>query len=363
MKTSVGVVGGGIFGCTVAIELAKRGLAVTLFEAQSELIKVATRNSQNRLHLGLHYPRDLPTAIQSVKGFDSFSKRFPDSIKTKFDNYYALAANASKISKNEFLQFTNSAGITIDEIYPSLLLSGLGLNVNKVQGIWKCREGVIDIEHLAQQVLREIESLPIELKLNSRVNEASRSKNRWSLRTNDSLEFQFDWVVRATYGLDRIQSNLQEVTDRVYEYQQTMILEVESEVDSFGLTIVDGDFLTILPKGFTKNFLVYAPSISTRRKVIGNSYPEDWDKLDSGDLAAFENEIMIRLSEWLTNFKISKVVGVLQTVRTLQPHVSDTDKRTSEIKNIASNFIDIWSGKIDHCVEISQRVSELVRRG
>ena len=33
-------------------------------------------NNQNRLHLGFHYPRDIETGIQSIRGFDLFKNKY-----------------------------------------------------------------------------------------------------------------------------------------------------------------------------------------------------------------------------------------------------------------------------------------------
>ena len=68
----IGVIGGGIFGSEIALELAKNGFSVTLIEKNSNLLMGATSKSVLRLHLGLHYPRDLETAIQSKRGYLNF---------------------------------------------------------------------------------------------------------------------------------------------------------------------------------------------------------------------------------------------------------------------------------------------------
>ena len=78
--SKVAVIGAGAFGVTIAIELANKGHSILLFEKDGEILMGATAKSQNRLHLGLHYPRDLETAIQSKLGFIKFSKRYPTPI-------------------------------------------------------------------------------------------------------------------------------------------------------------------------------------------------------------------------------------------------------------------------------------------
>jgi glycerol-3-phosphate dehydrogenase len=64
----IAVIGAGIFGTEISLKLSREGHDVHLYEKEYEILKGATAGSQNRLHMGLHYPRDLKTAIQSRVG-------------------------------------------------------------------------------------------------------------------------------------------------------------------------------------------------------------------------------------------------------------------------------------------------------
>ena len=44
----VGVIGAGIFGCTTAIELAKKGINVTLMEKNDDILQGASKCNNNR---------------------------------------------------------------------------------------------------------------------------------------------------------------------------------------------------------------------------------------------------------------------------------------------------------------------------
>src|SRR5688500_16266568 len=54
----VAVVGGGIQGCAVALELAHRGIDVVLFERGARLFDGASRHSEGKLHLCFVYAAD-----------------------------------------------------------------------------------------------------------------------------------------------------------------------------------------------------------------------------------------------------------------------------------------------------------------
>ncbi len=74
MKFSVIVAG--LFGSTVAIELAKAGYMVKLFDSTGELLASASGINEYRLHRGYHYPRSMPTALSSRLAEPYFSGEY-----------------------------------------------------------------------------------------------------------------------------------------------------------------------------------------------------------------------------------------------------------------------------------------------
>ena len=87
------VVGGGIFGCSISLELSKSGFDVTLIEKDSDIMGNASKQNHNRIHYGYHYPRSIETATQSLDGLLSFLMTYKESIINNFPNYYSVAKN------------------------------------------------------------------------------------------------------------------------------------------------------------------------------------------------------------------------------------------------------------------------------
>ena len=61
----VAVIGGGWYGCYIALSLAKQGCKVILFEAKSDLFRGCSGTYGIRVHAGPHYPRSLVTRRES----------------------------------------------------------------------------------------------------------------------------------------------------------------------------------------------------------------------------------------------------------------------------------------------------------
>ena len=100
------VVGGGIFGTTVATMLATSGYNVILHEELSGIMKCASDINQYRLHKGYHYPRSKDTAQECLDGMKSFKRKYGDSIVNgDINHYYAISSRDSLVSKEEYLDF------------------------------------------------------------------------------------------------------------------------------------------------------------------------------------------------------------------------------------------------------------------
>ena len=71
MKKKVGIIGGGIFGLSCAINL-DRTHDVTVFDQAPDIMMGATYANHNRHHLGYHYPRSPDTALQCLESREDF---------------------------------------------------------------------------------------------------------------------------------------------------------------------------------------------------------------------------------------------------------------------------------------------------
>lgn len=183
MKRSVAVIGAGIFGCEIAIELANKGFLVELYEQNENILSGATAKSQNRLHLGLHYPRDIQTAIQSRLGFGTFSERFPTAVRKGFPNYYCIARKGSKVNSSDFEKFALNAEIKIEKTEESVL-NKLGMDTSKISSSYSCDEGVIDIIVLRNLLIKDLSSLPISILLSTKVLSCNRVNDSWEVLTS-----------------------------------------------------------------------------------------------------------------------------------------------------------------------------------
>jgi hypothetical protein len=105
------VVGGGFFGCCLALHLEERfGCAVALVEREKSLLQRASYANQARVHNGYHYPRSFLTALRCRMNFRRFISDFRDCVVANFEKYYAIGKNFSKVTARQYREFCSRIG-------------------------------------------------------------------------------------------------------------------------------------------------------------------------------------------------------------------------------------------------------------
>jgi len=98
----IAVVGGGIFGSTIAWFLAKANYNVDLFEKENDIFKAASGINQYRLHRGYHYPRSIETMLTCFNGEIEFRSVYSESILVgDIEHYYSIAKEGSFVKSVE----------------------------------------------------------------------------------------------------------------------------------------------------------------------------------------------------------------------------------------------------------------------
>ena len=127
---------------------------------------------------------------------------------------------------------------------------------------------------------------------------------------------------------------------------------------------MDGNFFSFLPKGKNNSHLLYHVKHSILKQKNDFKFNNSWleyvklkTKLKINQKKMFED-----LKNYLPdlNFTIKKENYI--SPRVLFANVEKTDKRTSEIFEIKKNYFKIFSGKVDHCVYIAEKILNLLNK-
>ena len=133
----IAVVGGGIYGITIASVLSENN-KVTLFEKNDDILSAASGINQFRLHRGYHYPRSPQTVISSLKSEKSFAQEYRPAIMANTENYYCIAKEKSMTSWKKYLNFLKKFKFEyeVQEI-PNLVTRNVDLSI-------KVKENLLD---------------------------------------------------------------------------------------------------------------------------------------------------------------------------------------------------------------------------
>ena len=343
----IAIVGGGIFGITASIILAKNH-QVELFEKNNELLQSASGSNQYRIHRGYHYPRSPDTVNDIIESESSFKEIFSDAMLTDFEHYYCIAKENSLTSAKQFLDFCNKFQL---EYTPSQLQF---MNKDSIEMCIRVKESVYDPEKLRQVCWKKLKDQNVKIHLGNKV--------------SDDLFEKFDRVVICAYtGINQL---LKQYPTQQNEYQcelcEKPVVKLPESFKNKSVVIMDGPFMCIDPLGNTGLHLLCNVVHEIHQTNIGK-YPSINEKfVDLIDKGIVKNPSQTNFPKFIEStidfipeITKAKHVGSMFTYRAVPPRVEETDARPTIVKEINNKIVTIFSGKITTCVEAARQVEKI----
>jgi len=336
------VIGAGIFGVTTALSLSKK-YDVTLVDSNDEIMGNASKCNHNRLHFGYHYPRSYKTAKQSLDGYELFKNEYKDCILENFPNYY-LVNNSGKVNSDEYKNFCDSLNLKFTNQLPNI-----DMNFENIELSILTEEPIYDFESVKEKLTEKLNKSNINVIFNK------------TIKTKDDLD-GYDIIINMTYSNINVINSIFGISPFKLKLQDVIIPIFKCDINKIGLTIMDGPFCSILPKGFDeKTFLLYNVKHSVIKEIEDFYIPDEWLDDDNIDIDSLIDNIYEQSSKYFHFLKNSDRIGYYRTFRAIP--INDDDERLSSLTiNKVGNveILSLLSGKVTTCCLMANKIFDII---
>ena len=352
------IIGAGLFGSSAAALLANKDVQVDLVEAEEDILQMASRVNHNRIHLGYHYLRSIETAAQSIEGLLSFLFHFGNAVVYQFPNYYAIAKEGSKTTPRQFLDFCEKVGIGYDEELPADRL----FDTNSIEACFRVPEPVYDYQMLKKILKKKLINPYINVFLKTKcIGLKILPDNSFEAKLTTGTKV-YDVVINCTYSnINQINSYLGLPAKKLL-YEDVIIPIFKYPAFAFGLTVMDGPFCSVMPRGMRKNeFLLYHVKESLLNTQLSTEKPEFPKKQFTKAELTGKDGIYDKSSYFMPFLKHVEPIGYNRTTRTV--YENDDDARLTELFTYdgIKNYFTILSGKVTTCIQVALEIKHILQ--
>jgi glycine/D-amino acid oxidase-like deaminating enzyme len=243
------VVGGGFYGCLIAVDLARLGQRVLLVERERDLLLRASYNNQARIHQGYHYPRSFTTAVRSRESFERFVADFPECVDQSFDKYYAVGRELSKVTAGYFETFCRRIGAPIEPAPRSIRAL---FSRDLIEEVFLTREYAFNADILRESCRMRLQTSGVDVRLATAAVEVEAASHgvRVTLRGAEGEEqVTGENLFHCTYS--QINPLLRDsglpVIPLKHELAELALVEVPAQLRPLGVTMMCGPFFSCMP--------------------------------------------------------------------------------------------------------------------
>lgn len=239
------IVGGGFYGCCLALVLRSLFDKVVVLEARDDLLTRASYVNQARVHTGFHYPRSFVTALRSLALHERFRRDFAPAIHSDFRMLYAIARTGSKITPHRFEMMFSGMNAPISAASrPERAL----FDTDRVAEVFRCEEAAFNSTELRRLLRDRLAVAGVEVRTRAEVTGIEPiGPHRFRVTIAGAPALVAASVFDASYGqttnlgFSRIRGQLK------FEETEVALIDPPEELRGFGVTVMDGPFFSTMP--------------------------------------------------------------------------------------------------------------------
>jgi len=241
------IIGGGFYGCALAVFLRQNGHQVTILEEGSDLMQRASYVNQARIHNGYHYPRSFITAWRSFINFPRFVLDFRECVDNSFEKVYAIARRGSKVNAYQFKEFCRNIGAPVR---PAPVPIKRLFNADLIEEVFTVCEFAFNAAILRDLMRDKLARLDVPVMFNTSAHYIEQVDDDQLVVTLAGGEtIRANAVFNCTYA--QINTVLQNsglpLLPMKHEITELALIEPPPELRELGITVMDGPFFSTMP--------------------------------------------------------------------------------------------------------------------
>lgn len=366
------IVGGGFFGCMIALHLRRDHERVLVLERERSLLQRASYHNQARVHNGYHYPRSPLTAMRSRVNFPRFTGDFRDCVVSSFEKYYAVAGPPlSKVTARQFRLFFERMEAPIERAPDSVRAL---FDPDRVEDVFRVVEYAFDAQALGDRMARELAEAGVEVRFET---DAIRVEGRpggglvvHSRGPRGFAADQAQHVFNCTYsGINRLlESSGLPLVPLKHELTEMALVDVPEPLRPLGITVMCGPFFSIMPfppRGLhTLSHVRYTPHEAWSDGQAG--FRDAYAYFDGAARRSHFPHMVRDAARYLPIVQECRRVDSLWEVKTILPASEADDSRPILMRTHHGlpNLHCVMGGKIDNiydALDVIDRAAELRR--
>lgn len=233
------VIGGGFYGCMVALHLKSRGVDAVILERGERLLTRSSYVNQARVHNGYHYPRSFNTAYRSRFNAPKFVQDFKAAVVSDFTHVYAIVRGRSKVSARQFHAFCRNieAPVKRADARTQRLF-----NPRLIEEAFEVEEFAFDASIIAQILEEKLHRAGVRVEFGAGV----KAIKGQVVQLENGQELKGEMIFNCTYAA--LEQVLGEASLKLkHEITEIALVKMPEPLVNVGVTVMDGPFFSAMP--------------------------------------------------------------------------------------------------------------------
>ena len=354
-KFDVVIIGGGFYGCMIALLLRNYYDNILIVEQKKEIMTQASYHNQARVHNGYHYPRNFLTGFRSHRNYGQFIHDFRPAVDDTNTMMYAIARSTSKITSCQFIKFCKQIESPLKPLPTKFKKL---FNEQLIEDSFLVDEVVFNAAKIRKILKEKLQKAKVSVLTNATAKKVELYKNTIYLTLSDDTSLPAKNIINCSYShINTLLFNSQlPLLPFKHEYAEMPLVEMPDPFKKIGITIMDGPFFSLMPfpdkKMHSFHHVRYTPHYTWFHDLEANELPKN----EKSNFLYMQKDA-IRYISALKDLQYKNSLYQVKTV--LQQNESNDGRPILYRKDYGfKNFHIVMGGKIDNIYDVCREMQK-----